>query len=94
VLTEMQEGEKKWLKINDISPLGKASQSGVQKNDILIAINNATISSMEDVRIILMDRQAGDHVRLRIQHQNERQQTEEKEVEVELSNLEMPKAHP
>ncbi|MDD3813006.1 MAG: ChaN family lipoprotein [Desulfocapsaceae bacterium] len=93
MLAEMQEGGKKGLKINDISPLGKASQAGVLKNDILIAINNTTISSMEDVRIILMDKQAGEHVKVRIQRQDG-QQTEEKEVELELSNLEMPKSHP
>jgi uncharacterized iron-regulated protein len=94
VLAEVKEGEKKGLKINDISPLGKAGQAGVQKGDILIAINNSAISSMEDVHLTLMDKQAGDHVKLRILRQNERQQKEEKEVDLELSNLEMTKPAP
>ena len=94
VLTEVKEGEKKGLKINDISPLGKAGQAGVQKDDILLAINNSAISSMADVLLALMDKQAGDHVKLRILRQNERQQKEEKEVDLELSNLEMTKPAP
>jgi membrane-associated protease RseP (regulator of RpoE activity) len=94
VLTELKQGEQKGMKIKEISPLGKAAQAGVQKDDRLIAINNATITSMEDVRIMLMDKQAGDHVTLCIQRQNKRQQTEEKELELELSNLEMAKPHP
>jgi uncharacterized iron-regulated protein len=93
-VAEVKKGEKKGLEINEISPLGKAGQAGVQKDDILIAINNAAISSMEDVRLALMDSQAGDHVTLRLLRQNERQQTEEKEVEMELSNLEMGRPHP
>ncbi|MFH2124761.1 MAG: ChaN family lipoprotein [Pseudomonadota bacterium] len=94
ILTETQESEKEGLKINDISPRGKASQAGVFKNDILIAINNTTVSSMEDVRILLMDKQAGEHVKLRIQRKNDRHQTDEKEIDLELSNLEMPESHP
>ncbi|MCX5871387.1 MAG: ChaN family lipoprotein [Deltaproteobacteria bacterium] len=94
VLAEVKKGEKKGLKIKDISPLGKAGQAGVQKDDILIAINNSAISSMEDMHLILMDKKAGDHVKLRILRQNERQQKEEKEVDLELSNLEMTKPAP
>ena len=94
VLTEVKEGEKKGLKINDISPLGKAGQAGVQKDDILLAINNSAISSMADVLLALMDKQAGDHVKLRILRQNEREQKEEKEVDLELSNLAMTRPSP
>lgn len=93
VLTEIKEGEQKGLKISEISPQGKAGQAGVQKDDILIAINNAAISSMEDVRIALVDNSVGDRVKLRILRQNE-QETEEKEIEVELSNMDAPKNHP
>ena len=94
VLAEVKEGEKKGLKINDISPLSKAGQAGVQKDDILIAINKSPISSMADVHLTLMDKQAGDHVKLRILRQNGQQQTEEKEVDLELSNVEMTKPAP
>jgi len=94
VLAEVKEGEKKELKINDISPLSKAGQAGVQKDDILIAINNSIISSMADVHLTLMDKQPGDHVKLRILRQNGQQQTEEKEVDLELSNVEMTKPAP
>ncbi|MEK6202287.1 MAG: ChaN family lipoprotein, partial [Desulfobulbaceae bacterium] len=94
VLTEVKEGDKKGLKIIDISPQGKAGQAGLQKNDILIAINNAAINSMEDVRLAFIDYRAGDHIKLRILRQNKGQEIEEKEVGLELSNLEMTKPHP
>ncbi len=94
VLAELKDGEKKGLKISEFSPMGKAGQAGVQKDDILIAINNTAISSMEDVRLTLLDNPVGEHVKLRILRQNEQQQTEEKEVELELSNLETSKPHP
>jgi hypothetical protein len=41
-----------------------------------------------------MDKQAGDHVKLRILRQNEREQKEEKEVDLELSNLAMTRPAP
>ena len=88
VLAEAKEGENTGLKINDISPHSKAGQAGVQKDDILIAINNSAINSMADVHLTLLDKQAGDHVKLRLLRPNKRQQ-EEKEVELELFNPEM-----
>jgi uncharacterized iron-regulated protein len=94
VLTEVKEGDKKGLKISDISPQGKAGKAGLQKDDILIAINSTTINSMEDVRLTLLNNRVGDHVKLRILRQKEGQESEEKEVELELSNLEMTKPHP
>ncbi len=94
VLAENKEGEKKGLKISEISPHGKAGQAGIQKDDILIAINNSAISSMEDVRLTLLDNQAGEHVKIRLLRQDEEQQTEEKEVDLELSNPEAFKPHP
>ncbi len=94
VLTEVKKGGKEGMKIDQISPLGKAAQAGVKKGDILIAINNSPINSMEDVLLALLDARAGDHVTLRILRQNKRQQPEEKEVEVELSNLEAARHHP
>ncbi|MBW6520180.1 MAG: ChaN family lipoprotein [Desulfoarculaceae bacterium] len=89
LVLDVQEGEKRGMKISDISPLGKAGQAGVQKDDILIAINNSAISSMADIHLILLDKKAGDHVTLRLLRPNKRQQQEEKEVDLELFNPEM-----
>ncbi len=93
VLAENKEGEKKGLKVKDISPHGKATQAGVKKDDILIAINNTAINSIEDVRIALLDNVAGERVKVRIRRQNE-EESEEKELEMELSNPEAAKPHP
>jgi len=94
VLAADPEGKQKGLKVNDISPAGKAGQAGVQKGDILLAINDTAVNSMEDVQLILMNFQAGDQVKLRLRRQNKKQQPEEKELELELSNLEKPKMVP
>ncbi len=94
VLATDQEGKQKGLKVNDISPAGKAGQAGVQKGDILIAINDTAVNSMEDVQLILMNFQAGDQVKLRLLRQNKQQQQEEKELELELSNLEKHRMTP
>ena len=88
VLVAVTEGEDGGLKINDISPHSKATQAGVQKDDLLIAINNTAIHSMADVHLTLLDKQAGDHVQLRLLRPGKRQQ-EEIEVELELFNPEM-----
>lgn len=94
VLAADPEGKQKGLKVNDISPAGKAGQAGVQKGDILLAINDTAVNSMEDVQLILMNFQAGDQVKLRLRRQNKKQQPEEKELELELSNLEKHKMVP
>jgi len=94
VLTENKEGEKKGLKISDISPHSKAGQAGIKKDDILMAINNTPANTMEDVRLLLMDYRPGDRVTIRIQQRNELLQPEENEVELELSNPEIGKPHP
>jgi uncharacterized iron-regulated protein len=94
VLSEKKEGEKGGMKISDISPQGKAAQAEVQKNDVLVAINNTAINSMADVQLALMDKLAGEKVKLHILRQDTKQLTETKEVYLELSNLEAAKPHP
>jgi len=94
VLAADKEGKQKGLKVNDISPAGKAGQAGVQKGDLLLAINGTAVNTMEDVQLMLMNFQAGDQVKLRLLRQNKKQQPEEKELELELSNLEKLRIHP
>lgn len=95
VLTDGKVDGKSGLTINDISPHSKAGQRGIiEKGDILLAINGATVNTMEDVRLALMDHRPGDRVTLRVQRQTGKSEPMEKEVELELSHPEAGKPHP
>ncbi len=63
ILTQGEsERSGKFVRIAAISPHGKAGLAGLDKEDIILAINGEKISSIADLKYILLDRQAGDTV--------------------------------
>ena len=67
VLEEKKDGKNTYLQIDDFSPHGNAHRSGLEKHDILLAIDNNPVYDMDDVRIAMLDKQAGDVVTVAVE---------------------------
>ena len=57
---------KNILKIAQTSPHGKAGEAGIQQGDILKEINSIPVSTMGDLRIIMLNAKAGDNVHITV----------------------------
>ncbi len=70
VLEQIKTGDTSQLKIDAFSPHGKAEEKGLQKNDILLAINGNPVYDMDDVRITMLDVEPGQSVTVRIKRKD------------------------
>ena len=93
-------GEKEGrMRIVGISPHGKAGKAGLEKGDIILAIDGMAVHSMDDLKIGLMGKKPGDHVRLTILRTRPLLPDKTLELDVELSSPEatammLPPNHP
>lgn len=60
VVVPTEQNSKPALKIVQLSPHGKARQSGLQEDDILLQVAGTQISTMADLRIAMLDATIGD----------------------------------
>lgn len=82
------------VKITGISPLGKAEAAGLEQNDVILAVDNAPVATIADLKIALLDKKPGETVQLNIVRKESVQN-----IKVELSDMEktammMPAGHP
>ncbi|WP_446010081.1 ChaN family lipoprotein [Candidatus Electrothrix sp.] len=81
------------VKIIGISPLGKAEEAGLEKDDIILAVDNAPVATIADLKIALLDKKPGETIQLNIVRKETMQN-----IKVELSDMEkaamMPPGHP
>ncbi|MCP4363941.1 MAG: PDZ domain-containing protein [Planctomycetes bacterium] len=81
------------VKIIGISPLGKAEKAGLEKDDIILSVNNAPVATIGDLKIALLDKKPGETIQLNIARKETLL-----DIKVELSNMEkaamMPTGHP
>lgn len=66
VLEEGKTKKKNRVRIDGFSPHGNAAQSGIEKGDIILAIDGNPVYDMDDVKIIMLDVKAGATVMVRI----------------------------
>lgn len=52
--------------IDDVTADGAAKRAGLQKGDLLLALDGTEMSSVADVKIALLDKRAGEEVRVRV----------------------------
>ncbi|MDX1486724.1 MAG: ChaN family lipoprotein [Acidiferrobacterales bacterium] len=52
--------------IDDVTADGAAERAGLQKGDLLLALDGTQMSSVADVKIALLDKRAGEQVRVRV----------------------------
>lgn len=81
------------MEIIEVQTQSKAKAAGIQKDDILIFIDELAIHTMDDIRLALLDKKAGESVRISVLRGGV--ETGEKlEIEVELYNPAPPPGHP
>ena len=59
--------EKKQVLIDDLAPKGAAEKVGIQKDDIVLRLDDEPISTIEEVKIIMLSKNKGDKIKLEIQ---------------------------
>ncbi len=52
--------------IDEVSANGAAKRAGLQKGDLLLTLDGTQVSSLADVKIALLDKQAGEQVKVRV----------------------------
>ena len=86
------------LRIIQISPHGKALESGLKEKDILLTLDNQEIREISDIKIILLDKRPGDQVTIKVLREHMLFDDKELELDVELSSpmqfSRMPPSHP
>ena len=87
------------IRIIDISPHGKAAEAGLEKDDIILSVDDEPVHTITDLKVSLLDKEAGDTVTVEIFRERIIFPDETLELEVELSALPsggmvMPPGHP
>ena len=81
------------MEIVDVNPQSNAGAAGVQKDDILIFIDELAIHTMDDVRLALLDKAVGETVRIAVLRGGKTAE-ERIDIEVQLYNPAPPAGHP
>ncbi len=65
-IDEIQKAGETFLKIVTLNPESNAGKSGLLSGDILLELDGFAVKSMEDLRIALVDKQAGDKITMKV----------------------------
>ncbi len=93
VLEEKDSGEETMMRILEVNPQSNAKTAGIQKDDILIFIDELAIHTMDDVRLALLDKAVGETIRIAVLRGGDKS-GERLEMEVALYNPSRPAGHP
>ncbi len=91
---EKDDNDREQLRITGFSHAGKAKEAGLQKDDIIISVNNLPVKNMEDIGIIMMDSMAGDTLSMKVLREDKNGGQKEIELKVTLSDMSKPPQHP
>jgi len=94
VLEQIKKGTTSHLKIDGFSPHGNAEEVGLQKDDILLAINGKPVYDMADVRIAMIDVEPGRQVKVKIRRKDASGQKREILYKVTTHSLILSRFHP
>jgi uncharacterized iron-regulated protein len=73
--------------IDDVTADGAAEHAGLQKGDLLLTLDGTQMSSVADVKIALLDKRAGEQVRVRVKRDQTSAAAQFIEVDVALMAL-------
>ncbi|WP_136805485.1 ChaN family lipoprotein [Desulfosediminicola flagellatus] len=90
--TDENEGENS-IEIIDFSPHSKAQEAGLQKGDILVSLNGYPISTMEDIRIAMVDTASDSTIEVKVVR-GEKEKMSEIRVQVKPLQMTSEKPHP
>ncbi|MDW7771736.1 MAG: ChaN family lipoprotein [Desulfobulbaceae bacterium] len=85
------------VRISQVSPHGKAGEAGVKVNDIILAAEGEKVEDITDLKALLLDKNPGDTLMLKVLRKNVLFGEREIEMEVELSSPmqnNLPPNHP
>ena len=93
------ENNKGWIRIVGISPHGKGKEAGLQEQDIIMSVDGTPVHDIADLKIILLDKEAGEHVPIEVIRNNNILSEERLRLQVELTAMPsgtvmMPPGHP
>ena len=77
------------MEIVEVNPQSKAKAAGIEKDDVLIFIDELAIHTMDDVRLALLDKAVGETVQISVLRAQKRI-----DMDVELYNPTSPPGHP
>ncbi|MEJ2134733.1 MAG: ChaN family lipoprotein [Desulfofustis sp.] len=81
------------MEIVEVNPQSKAKAAGIEKDDILIFIDELAIHTMDDVRLALLDKAVGETVRIAVLRGSD-EARKRIDMDVELYNPTPPPGHP
>ncbi len=86
------------MQVVQLSPHGKAGKAGIKKDDLILALDGSEVHTIEDLKLGLLNKTAGDKVTLKVLRKHTLLPDKTLEIEVELSGLSpramMPAGHP
>lgn len=88
------------VRVQQVSPHGKAGEGGIKEKDIIVTVEGAPVHDIMDIRIALLDKKNGDKVPVKVLREYSLLPDEELDLEVELTTpMEgmggtMPSQHP
>ena len=95
LLESRQEGKSGSLRISGFGPESGADEAGLQKDDVLLNVNDLPVRDMDDVRIALLDAKSGDAVRVTVERiEKKGEQPKRKEVAFKLITPAEGRPHP
>ncbi|MCK5404013.1 MAG: ChaN family lipoprotein, partial [Desulfobulbaceae bacterium] len=84
IMGVLLDGKDDGVAIKAVTPKGRAKAAGIRKNDILVAIDNEPIATVEDVKAIMLDKKKGQRLTVRIKRPRAIFADEELEIEIVL----------
>jgi uncharacterized iron-regulated protein len=72
------------VRVVRFTPHGRARKAGMKKGDIIVAIDNETLGTVEDLKIIMLHKKKGDTARIRIKRSRSLLPDEDLEILVTL----------
>jgi hypothetical protein len=84
MLGVMLKDDASGIKVVSITPHGRARESGMKKGDMIVAIDNETVETMEDLKIIMLYKKKGDTVLIRIKRSRAILHDEDLEISMKL----------
>ena len=84
VLGVALEEKESGLAIANLVPHGQAQKADLKKGDVILALDDKEVSSLEDIKIVLLYKEKGQTVRVRIRRSQEMFGDETLEIEVPL----------
>ncbi len=78
------------VEVKDLVPEGAAIKAGVEKDDLILRVNDRQVKDVVDLKLLLMDESPGDKVKLGVLRRSLIQKDEELDLSFQLGRLNKP----